>query len=62
MPSSSTWSKTPPTVRSLAPRLGEHSRALLAEPGYSNAEIDTLVREGVSAVPREDGLVEETEC
>ena len=32
-----------PTVRSRAPRLGEHNREVLAEAGFSAAEIDALV-------------------
>ncbi|MGE0094819.1 MAG: CaiB/BaiF CoA transferase family protein [Alphaproteobacteria bacterium] len=35
-------SATPPTIRRGAPRLGEHTREILAEAGYTNAEIDAL--------------------
>ncbi|MBT3701588.1 MAG: CoA transferase [Alphaproteobacteria bacterium] len=42
------FSKTPSSVRRLQPRLGEHSREVLAEAGYSDAEIDALMASGVS--------------
>jgi crotonobetainyl-CoA:carnitine CoA-transferase CaiB-like acyl-CoA transferase len=31
-----------------APRLGEHSREILAEAGYSDAEIDALCSQGAT--------------
>jgi crotonobetainyl-CoA:carnitine CoA-transferase CaiB-like acyl-CoA transferase len=37
------FSKSPASVRRLAPRLGEHTREVLAEAGYSAAEIEALV-------------------
>ena len=37
------FSKTPSTIRTLPPLLGEQSRELLAEAGYSAAEIDELL-------------------
>lgn len=37
------FSKSPASVRRLAPRLGEHTREVLAEAGYSAAEIKALV-------------------
>jgi crotonobetainyl-CoA:carnitine CoA-transferase CaiB-like acyl-CoA transferase len=43
------WSATPPEVRRLAPQLGQHSRELLAELGYTADEIDTLLQSGASA-------------
>jgi len=58
----STWSKTQPDVRSLAPRLGEHSRYLLAELGYSDSEIAAMLHEGVSAEPQSERIVQESEC
>jgi crotonobetainyl-CoA:carnitine CoA-transferase CaiB-like acyl-CoA transferase len=42
------WSVTPPGIRRLAPRLGEHSREVLGEAGYSTAEIDALIAAGVT--------------
>jgi len=40
-------SETPARVRRHPPDLGEHSREILAEAGYSPSEIDELVRDGV---------------
>ena len=37
------YSATPLTIRRLAARLGEHSREVLQEAGYSNAEIDAMI-------------------
>jgi crotonobetainyl-CoA:carnitine CoA-transferase CaiB-like acyl-CoA transferase len=37
------FSESPAAIRRLAPRLGEHTRALLAEAGYAEAEIEALV-------------------
>jgi crotonobetainyl-CoA:carnitine CoA-transferase CaiB-like acyl-CoA transferase len=39
--------KTPGTIRTPAPLLGEHSRDVLAEAGFTTAEIDTLAARGV---------------
>jgi crotonobetainyl-CoA:carnitine CoA-transferase CaiB-like acyl-CoA transferase len=36
------FSKTPPSIRRGAPALGEHTEAVLAEIGYSEAEIAEL--------------------
>lgn len=41
------FSDTPGRVHGPAPLLGEHSRALLAEVGYSGAEIDDLIARGI---------------
>ncbi len=38
--------RTPGSVREPAPQVGEHSAAVLAELGYSNAEIEALIGEG----------------
>ncbi len=45
------WSETPPSIRTLAGRLGEHSREVLGELGYSVTEIDALVAKKITAVP-----------
>lgn len=42
------WSATPPGIRRHAPRLGEHSREILAEAGYTNTEIDAMIAAGVT--------------
>ena len=41
------FSATPTSVTRPAPMLGEHTREVLAEAGYADAEIDRLVAEGV---------------
>ena len=43
-------STTPAAIRRPAPRLGEHTREVLAETGYTGAEIETLAAEGVIGV------------
>lgn len=48
----SRWSRTPPEVRLPPPHLGEHSAELLAQAGYSEADIDALVAAGVTVAPR----------
>lgn len=40
------WSKTQAVPHRPAPRLGEHTRSLLAELGYAEGEIDRLAAEG----------------
>src|SRR5690606_12233678 len=42
------WSATPPDVRRMAPRLGEHSAELLAELGYSPEEIEAMHKAGTT--------------
>jgi len=42
----SEWSGTPPGAATPAPRLGQHSRAVLREAGYDDARIDALVAGG----------------
>ena len=44
-------SQTPGTVRRPAPLLGQHTREVLHEAGYSNAEIDALVESGAALAP-----------
>ncbi len=45
------FSETPPSVRRPAPRIGEHSREVLAEIGYDVETIDGLVDTGVLSTP-----------
>jgi crotonobetainyl-CoA:carnitine CoA-transferase CaiB-like acyl-CoA transferase len=45
------FSRTPGQVDRLAPRLGEQTREVLAEVGYSTSEIDELVESGVTGAP-----------
>ncbi|MBF5006737.1 CaiB/BaiF CoA transferase family protein [Diaphorobacter caeni] len=47
----STWSKTQPRVSRPAPRAGEHGREVLAEAGFTHAEIDALLGSGVTSIP-----------
>lgn len=42
------FSKTPSTVRSLPPHLGQQSAEILAEAGYSEGEVDELLAAGVT--------------
>jgi crotonobetainyl-CoA:carnitine CoA-transferase CaiB-like acyl-CoA transferase len=41
----STWSETAPPNGRFAPRLGQHTREVLAEAGYTPEEIDALMAE-----------------
>jgi crotonobetainyl-CoA:carnitine CoA-transferase CaiB-like acyl-CoA transferase len=45
------FSKTPPEIRRLPPRLGEHSVEVLREAGLSRAEIDDMLASGATAQP-----------
>jgi crotonobetainyl-CoA:carnitine CoA-transferase CaiB-like acyl-CoA transferase len=47
----SEWSGTPTAPPSHAPSLGEHSAAILAEVGYSDADIRGLIAAGVTSQP-----------
>lgn len=44
------WSETPPSVRLPAPRIGEHSRELLKEVGFTDSEVDEMAKAGVVAL------------
>lgn len=46
-------SETPAEITRPAPRVGEHSRELLAEFGWSSAEIDAFFERGVAAEPED---------
>jgi crotonobetainyl-CoA:carnitine CoA-transferase CaiB-like acyl-CoA transferase len=39
----STWSETKPPTGRLAPRLGQHTREILAEAGFDKATVDSLI-------------------
>jgi crotonobetainyl-CoA:carnitine CoA-transferase CaiB-like acyl-CoA transferase len=41
----STWSETEPPTGRLAPRLGQHSREILAEAEFAETEIDALIEQ-----------------
>jgi crotonobetainyl-CoA:carnitine CoA-transferase CaiB-like acyl-CoA transferase len=41
-----TWSKTPPSIRSHPPGLGEHGGEILREAGFDESEISALIAEG----------------
>ncbi len=45
------FSESPAAVRRLAPTLGQHSREVLAEAGYTEAEIAALVEAGAVVAP-----------
>ncbi len=47
----SRWSRTAPEVTRLAPRLGEHGPGILAEAGFTRAEIEALAADGVTVLP-----------
>ena len=44
----STWSETPPPTDRFAPRLGQHTIEILAEAGYSQAEIDGMAAKRIA--------------
>lgn len=44
----SRMSRTPGSIRTVAPKLGEHTRDVLAESGFSEAEIDAAIDAGLA--------------
>ncbi|KAA2211769.1 CoA transferase [Pseudoroseomonas oryzae] len=50
---SSRFSGTPGAIRSPAPRLGQHSRDILAEHGFSTTEIEAALDSGLVSMPQE---------
>ncbi len=44
----SDWSETQPGYRRHAPRFGEHTREVLKEAGYDDAQIDAMVKSGAA--------------
>jgi crotonobetainyl-CoA:carnitine CoA-transferase CaiB-like acyl-CoA transferase len=46
----SEWSESSPEYRRHAPRLGEHTREILGEAGFSREEIDDLVKSGSARI------------
>lgn len=48
---SARFSESPAGIRRLPPRLGEHTREILSEAGYSDTEIDTLVERKAVGLP-----------
>jgi crotonobetainyl-CoA:carnitine CoA-transferase CaiB-like acyl-CoA transferase len=45
-----TWSETQPSVRRLAPRLGEHTREVLSEIGYDEAAVEQMLNNGSASI------------
>jgi formyl-CoA transferase len=54
-----TWSETPAQPERLAPQLGQHSREILAEAGFSPDEIAALVKSGVALTPASRDVTKE---
>ncbi len=50
------FSETPCTLRMPSPELGEHTREVLAELGFSNDEISRLIEDKVCADPEHSQL------
>ncbi|MGO4612413.1 CoA transferase, partial [Variovorax sp. 2RAF20] len=46
----SRWSKSQPHIARQAPRLGQHSAEVLAEAGYSPAEIEAMAASAATLV------------
>ena len=47
----SEWSESPPEYRRHAPRLGQHTREVLHEAGYTKDRIEKLIATGAAGVP-----------
>jgi crotonobetainyl-CoA:carnitine CoA-transferase CaiB-like acyl-CoA transferase len=47
----SEWSESQPEYRRHAPRLGEHTREVLGEAGFTEAQIEALIRSGAAKSP-----------
>jgi crotonobetainyl-CoA:carnitine CoA-transferase CaiB-like acyl-CoA transferase len=47
------FGKTPASIRSLAPRLGQHSEEVLLEAGFSQAEVDAMIASGEARLPQD---------
>ena len=47
----SEWSESQPQYRRHAPRLGEHTREVLQEAGYTRDKIERLISSGAAGVP-----------
>ncbi len=45
-----TWSETPPPAGRFAPRLGQHTREILLEAGYTAAQIDHMTKNKIAFV------------
>ncbi|MEM8915797.1 MAG: CaiB/BaiF CoA-transferase family protein [Pseudomonadota bacterium] len=48
-------SATPPAIRRPAPLVGEHTREILSDYGWSSADIDKFIADGVAGEPTEAG-------
>ena len=47
----SEWSESPPEYRRHAPRLGQHTREVLHQAGYTKDRIEKLIATGAAGVP-----------
>lgn len=52
----SQWSETPPAIRQAVPRLGQHSVEILQKAGFSQQQIDRMIEQKVTAVPRDPAV------